>query len=350
MIKSSLINPDGGSLVDLVVPENERSVKVSEAKSLLRVRLAEINLGWVHVVSEGWASPLRGFMRENECPQSLHFNCLRLEDGSIVDMSLPIALAVDDETEEQIGSSLDVRFAWEDEDRWGILRRRLLEMGCKNPIFLLHPLGGFTKGDDVPLDVWMEQHSKILEDRILDPETTIVAILPSWMHYDEERDLYDPDHGKKGLSMSPGLAKLNILPFWVVAYDIIAKKMVFFDPSRVQDFLIIPANNPRTLVDNLGPINLLIDRKEGFHHHKPNNKPNGSYVIRLEYLSIEPLTSLLPQTRRLCGCKDRYCTLGETLPCSRITGGTDRTLLMDSCVPRAGKYSSDTTRLRNGKK
>lgn len=41
-------------------------------------------------------------------------------------------------------------------------RRRLLEMGYKNPILLLHPLGGFTKADDVPLDVRMEQHSKVM--------------------------------------------------------------------------------------------------------------------------------------------------------------------------------------------
>lgn len=41
-------------------------------------------------------------------------------------------------------------------------RRRLLDMGYKNPILLLHPLGGYTKADDVPLDVRMEQHSKVL--------------------------------------------------------------------------------------------------------------------------------------------------------------------------------------------
>ena len=90
--------------------------------------------------------------------------------------------------------------------------------------------------------------SQVLEDGILDPETTIVAIFPSPMHYagptevqwhakarinaganfyivgrdpagmghpTEKRDLYDPDHGKKVLSMAPGLEKLNILPFRV---------------------------------------------------------------------------------------------------------------------------------------
>lgn len=88
----------------------------------------------------------------------------------------------------------------------------------------------------------------MLEDGVLDPETTIVAIFPSPMHYagptevqwhakarinaganfyivgrdpagmshpTEKRDLYDPDHGKKVLSMAPGLEKLNILPFRV---------------------------------------------------------------------------------------------------------------------------------------
>ncbi|KAH7567151.1 hypothetical protein JRO89_XS07G0024000 [Xanthoceras sorbifolium] len=381
VIKSSLIEPDGGVVVDLVVPESELGQKTVEAESMPSVKLTKIDLEWVHVISQGWASPLRGFMRENEYLQSLHFNCLKMGDGSLVNMSLPIVLAIDDETKERIGSSTNVGLVGPSGDLIGILRsieiykhnkeeriartwgttapglpyveevitpagnwliggdlevlkpikyndgldhyrlspqqlrnefdrrqadavfafqlrnpvhnghallmndtrKRLLEMGYKNPILLLHPLGGFTKADDVPLDVRMEQHSKVLEDGILDPETTIVSIFPSPMHYagptevqwhakarinaganfyivgrdpagmghpTEKRDLYDPDHGKKVLSMAPGLEKLNILPFRVAAYDTVGKQMAFFDPSRAKDFLFISGTKMRTYARN----------------------------------------------------------------------------------------------------
>ncbi|PHU18921.1 ATP sulfurylase 1, chloroplastic [Capsicum chinense] len=162
-------------------------------------------------------------------------------------------------------------------------RRRLLEMGYKNPILLLHPLGGYTKADDVPLHWRMKQHEKVLEDGVLDPETTVVSIFPSPMHYAgptevqwhakarinaganfyivgrdpagmghplEKRDLYDADHGKKVLSMAPGLERLNILPFRVAAYDKTKNGMAFFDPSRPQDFIFISGTKMRTLAKN----------------------------------------------------------------------------------------------------
>nr|XP_010920274.1 ATP sulfurylase 2 [Elaeis guineensis]XP_010920275.1 ATP sulfurylase 2 [Elaeis guineensis]XP_029120092.1 ATP sulfurylase 2 [Elaeis guineensis] len=380
-VRSSLIDPDGGELVDVVVPPAERAARLAEAAALPAVRIGPVDLEWVHVVSEGWASPLRGFMREKEYLQSLHFNSLRLPDGSVVNMSLPIVLAINDADKEAIGDATDVAlvrpggdfvailrrieiYKHNKEERiartWGTTapglpyvekvispagnwliggdlevlepikyndgldhyrlsprelrkefdrrqadavfafqlrnpvhnghallmndtRRRLLEMGYKNPVLLLHPLGGFIKEDDVPLSVRMEQHSKVLEDGVLDPETTIVAIFPSPMHYagptevqwhakarinaganfyivgrdpagmghpTEKRDLYDPDHGKKVLSMAPGLEKLNILPFRVAAYDTVEKKMAFFDPSRAQEFLFISGTKMRTYARN----------------------------------------------------------------------------------------------------
>ncbi|KAF9607032.1 hypothetical protein IFM89_030805 [Coptis chinensis] len=380
-IFNGLIEPDGGKLVELFVKESQRDVKKKEALTIPRIKLSRIDLQWVHVLSEGWASPLRGFMRESELLQTLHFASLKLEDGSVVNMSVPIVLAIDDAQKQQIGESDKIALFDSDDNlvailskieiykhhkeeriarTWGTTasglpyveeaishtgnwliggdleviepikysdgldrfrlspaelreeftkrgadavfafqlrnpvhnghallmtdtRRRLLEMGYKNPVLLLHPLGGYTKADDVPLDWRMRQHEKVLEDGVLDPETTVVSIFPSPMHYAgptevqwhakarinaganfyivgrdpagmshpvEKRDLYDADHGKKVLSMAPGLERLNILPFKVAAYDKTQSKMVFFDPSRPQDFVFISGTKMRTLAKN----------------------------------------------------------------------------------------------------
>nr|WMQ58782.1 ATP sulfurylase 1 [Lilium hybrid cultivar] len=381
-ISCSLIEPDGGKLVDLVAPPGlARDRWRREAAACPRINLSRIDLEWVHVLSEGWASPLRGFMREAEFLQTLHFSALRAADGSFVNMSVPIVLAIDDAQKRAIGEQRRVALVGPDnkpvailsdieiykhnkEERiartWGTTapglpyveeaitnagnwliggdldviepikyndgldqyrlspaqlreefskrnadavfafqlrnpvhnghallmtdtRRRLLEMGYKNPILLLHPLGGYTKADDVPLSWRMKQHEKVLEEGVLNPETTVVAIFPSPMHYagptevqwhaksrinaganfyivgrdpagmshpTEKRDLYDADHGKKVLSMAPGLERLNILPFKVAAYDKTQMKMAFFDPSRPQDFLFISGTKMRTLAKN----------------------------------------------------------------------------------------------------
>lgn len=60
---------------------------------------------------------------------------------------------------------------------------KLLARGYKKPVLLLHPLGGWTKADDVPLKVRMQQHERVLAERVLDPESTVVAIFPSPMMY-----------------------------------------------------------------------------------------------------------------------------------------------------------------------
>jgi len=63
-------------------------------------------------------------------------------------------------------------------------QRRLKEnYGYKKPVLLLHPLGGWTKDDDVPLPTRIQQHLAVLDEKVLDPETTILAIFPSPMMY-----------------------------------------------------------------------------------------------------------------------------------------------------------------------
>ncbi|CAN1841377.1 ATP sulfurylase 1, chloroplastic [Linum perenne] len=417
VLGAGLIEPDGGKLVELFVDKTQKEVRRNEAADLPKVKLTSIDVQWVHVLSEGWASPLCGFMRESEFLQTLHFNSLRLHDGSVVNMSVPIVLPIDDLQKQCIAESNRVALVDSNDNTIAILndieiykhpkeeriartwgttapglpyveqaitdsgnwliggdleviepikyhdgldrfrlspaelreefkrrnadavfafqlrnpvhnghallmtdtRKRLLDMGYKNPILLLHPLGGYTKADDVPLSWRMKQHEKVgalltlvlifltsswkiflkkadlvgsvhvfhvhqvLEDGVLDPETTVVSIFPSPMHYAgptevqwhakarinaganfyivgrdpagmghpvEKRDLYDADHGKKVLSMAPGLERLNILPFKVAAYDKTQGKMAFFDPSRAQDFVFISGTKMRALANS----------------------------------------------------------------------------------------------------
>lgn len=61
--------------------------------------------------------------------------------------------------------------------------KRLIERGYRRPVLLLHPLGGWTKDDDVPLEWRMKQHAAVLDEGVLKPENTIVAIFPSPMMY-----------------------------------------------------------------------------------------------------------------------------------------------------------------------
>ena len=160
-------------------------------------------------------------------------------------------------------------------------KRQLVERGYKNPVLLLHPLGGWTKSDDVPLDVRMNQHQSILEEEVLDPKATVLAIFPSPMMYagptevqwhaksrmtaganfyivgrdpagmphpvtvPAKKDIYEATHGGKTLAMAPGLAHLEIIPFKVAAYDKTKGAMAFFDPSRKADFDFISGTRMR---------------------------------------------------------------------------------------------------------
>ncbi|KAJ8921005.1 hypothetical protein NQ315_015801 [Exocentrus adspersus] len=131
----------------------------------------------------------------------------------------------------------------------------------------------------------MKQHQAVLEDGVLDKESTVLAIFPSPMmyagptevqwhakarmvaganHYIVGRDpagvphplgkeatpdgnLYDSSHGARVLRMAPGLSELEIIPFRVAAYDVKNKKMTFFQPERKEEFDFISGTRMRKI-------------------------------------------------------------------------------------------------------
>ncbi|XP_063228188.1 bifunctional 3'-phosphoadenosine 5'-phosphosulfate synthase isoform X2 [Bacillus rossius redtenbacheri] len=369
---------DGEAVRELFVPRERAAAARREAESLAQLEISSVDLQWVQVLAEGWAAPLKGFMREDEFLQSQHFNCL-LENGlaahsqSVV-IALPVAAADKERLdgsrafalarggrpvailrapqfyshrkEERVcrqfgtahaghphakmiyesgdwlaGGDLEVleRVRWGDGlDEYRLTpnelrarfrrmgadavfafqlrnpvhnghallmqdtRRLLQEKGYRKPVLLLHPLGGWTKDDDVPLPVRIRQHEAVLQSGVLDPELTVLAIFPSPMlyagptevqwhakarmvaganfyivgrdpaglpHPDKAlgRDLYDATHGGRVLKMAPGLQQLEIIPFRVAAYDRANSRMSFFEPERKQDFEFISGTKMRGL-------------------------------------------------------------------------------------------------------
>uniref|UniRef100_A0AAQ4P516 3'-phosphoadenosine 5'-phosphosulfate synthase 2a n=1 Tax=Gasterosteus aculeatus aculeatus TaxID=481459 RepID=A0AAQ4P516_GASAC len=358
---------------DLVLKTGELSVNEC-LHQVLELLKEQLDLQWVQVLSEGWASPLKGFMREREFLQVLHFG--NLLDGGAINLSVPIVLPVSNETKQEVdgcaavaleyqgsrvailrnpefyqhrkeercarqwgttcpqhpyikmvmeggdwlvGGDLEVleRIQWNDGlDQYRLTpqelkqkfkdmeadavfafqlrnpvhnghallmqdtKRRLLERGYKNPVLLLHPLGGWTKDDDVPLDWRMKQHAAVLEEGVLEPASTIVAIFPSPMMYagptevqwhcrarmiaganfyivgrdpagmphpETKQDLYEPTHGAKVLTMAPGLTSVEIIPFRVAAYNKVKKAMDFYEAERHAEFEFISGTKMRNM-------------------------------------------------------------------------------------------------------
>jgi len=80
------------ALVDLLAPESERPALLKAAAKLKKLTLSEEELQWVHVLAEGWASPLDGFMTEAQFLQSTHFEHL-VVNGEFIPMPVPIVKA-----------------------------------------------------------------------------------------------------------------------------------------------------------------------------------------------------------------------------------------------------------------
>lgn len=377
--KKGVVPPIREKVEELFVDEKRMEEARREADSLPSIEITDVDLQWVQVLAEGWATPLRGFMREDQYLQCQHFKIIE-QNGESVNQSVPIVLPVDTNRKERhanasalalrhegravailrrpeffahrkeerccrefgtndpghphvkmihesgdwlVGGELEVlgRIRWNDgldgfrltpneiREKCGEMgadavfafqlrnpihnghallmqdtRRYLVEeRGFKKPVLLLHPLGGWTKEDDVPLPVRINQHQSVLEEGVLH-EDTILAIFPSPMlyagptevqwhakarmmaganfyivgrdpaglpHPDKSKtpdgNLYDGTHGSRVLSIAPGLQNLEIIPFRVAAYDNRIKKMAFYQPERSQDFNFISGTKMRNL-------------------------------------------------------------------------------------------------------
>merc|ERR1719191_1979807 len=78
-------------------PESTRK----EAEGLESVTLTSEDLEWVHVLAEGWASPLDGFMTEKQYLSCLHYQMLSV-DGSVIPMPVPVVLPVTEDVKAKI--------------------------------------------------------------------------------------------------------------------------------------------------------------------------------------------------------------------------------------------------------
>ena len=57
---------------ELFVSENNLNDALREAETLPSLSITKLDTQWLQVLSEGWVTPLRGFMREKEFLQVKH--------------------------------------------------------------------------------------------------------------------------------------------------------------------------------------------------------------------------------------------------------------------------------------
>jgi len=78
-----LPNPDGDEIIDLHVPAHLKVERTIEASTLPKVLITDMDLNWLQVIGEGWASPLKGFMREGTLLETLHFNSILVDPFNV---------------------------------------------------------------------------------------------------------------------------------------------------------------------------------------------------------------------------------------------------------------------------
>ncbi|CAH0546147.1 unnamed protein product [Brassicogethes aeneus] len=99
---------------ELFVSEHMLASAIEEAASLPGLNINTLDLQWLQILSEGWAHPLKGFMREDELLQALHFNCL-LKDGDTSSHSVPIVLPVSTSDKDRLCDSSSIALYYNNE-------------------------------------------------------------------------------------------------------------------------------------------------------------------------------------------------------------------------------------------
>jgi 3'-phosphoadenosine 5'-phosphosulfate synthase len=99
-------------ILNLIVPPEKKAALAASAAKLDALALSEEEMQWVHVLAEGWASPLKGFMTEAQYLQSTHFEHI-IEDGKYVPMPVPIVKACSTEEKTKLTGKESIALTFE---------------------------------------------------------------------------------------------------------------------------------------------------------------------------------------------------------------------------------------------
>ncbi|CAD5227393.1 unnamed protein product [Bursaphelenchus xylophilus] len=114
-----------------VKSEEEKTALVEASKDAPELELELVDLQWLQVLAEGWATPLTGFMRERQYLQALHFDqlfdlskkCASLNGGSTenaehiplyepISQSVPIVLPINEEQKAKVGDAKIIKLSY----------------------------------------------------------------------------------------------------------------------------------------------------------------------------------------------------------------------------------------------
>lgn len=105
--ETSLITPYGGTLIDLLVPEEERAELRTYAGTLPSIRLSERSVNDLELLATGGFSPLDRFMGEAD-HQSV-VDTMRLSNGYLFPIPVPLPVDEDDLRTFEIGQDIALR-------------------------------------------------------------------------------------------------------------------------------------------------------------------------------------------------------------------------------------------------